>query len=332
MRLAKKLGLPLSIVATVLLSLVSLRIGALPVSTRATGAAIFAFDPASYEQTVVRNLRLPRTVLGALVGAALAVSGTSMQAITRNPLAGPSILGVNAGAAFAIVTSVYIGGITRPIHYVWFAFAGGTAAAVLVYGIGTSGQGGASPAKLALAGVIVSTLLGSWITALLLLDQQTLDVVRFWLVGSIAGRDEEVLAIMSPFLLVGVAGTLLLGHQLNVLSMGDDAARALGMRIGLVRASVAALVVLMSGAAVAAAGPIAFVGLAVPHIVRSVAGPDYRRILRHSVFAGPVVVLGADILGRVVARPSELQVGIVTALLGAPFLIGLARSRRTMEI
>lgn len=314
------------------LVLLSLRVGALPVSTADAIRALVAFEAGSYEQAVVRELRLPRTIIGLGVGAALALSGAAMQAVTRNPLAGPSILGVNTGAAFAIVTAIFLGGITRPIHYVWFAFVGGLAVALVVYAFGSAGRGGASPAKLALAGVVVSSLLGSWITALLVLDQQTLDVVRFWLVGSIAGRDLSVLVAMSPFLIVGAVGIVLLGHQLNVLSLGDETARTLGMRIGLVRLTVAVLVVLMSGAAVAAAGPIAFIGLAIPHIVRTVTGPDYRGIVISSLFAGPIVLLGADILGRVIAQPGELQVGIVTALVGAPFLIALARRRRTMEV
>ena len=312
--------------------LLSLRLGSLTVSTAQVWEALVSFSPDSYEQTVVRTLRVPRTLIGIGIGAALAVAGTAMQAVTRNPLAGPSILGVNSGAAFAIVTAIFAGGLTAPLEYVWFAFAGAFAAAAVVYGIGSAGRGGPSPAKLALAGVIVSSVLNSWITALLLFDQQTLDIVRFWLAGSLAGRDLRVFFSVLPFLAVGTIGTVLLGHQLNVLSMGEDTARALGLRTGRLRAATALLVVLSSGAAVAAAGPIGFVGLAVPHIVRGLTGPDYRWVLVLSVIVGPSLLLGADILGRILTRPTEIQVGIVTALTGAPFLIWLARRRRMVEV
>lgn len=316
----------------VLVGLLSLRIGSISVTNAEAINALFSYSSDSYEQTVVRSLRLPRTVIGLGVGAGLAVAGAAMQATTRNPLAGPSILGINSGAAFAIVLAVFLGHLSHPIQYVWFAFAGGLGAAALVYAIGSAGPGGASPAKLALAGVIISTLLSSWLTAMLVLDQQTLDVVRFWLAGSLAGRDMTVFLWVLPFLGGGMLGMLLLGHQLNIMSLGEDTARSLGMRTGLMRGVVAVLVVLMAGAAVAAAGPIGFVGLAVPHIVRMFSGPDYRWVLVYCLVAGPLLLLGADILGRIVIRPSELQVGIITAIVGAPFLIGLARQRKVSDL
>lgn len=319
-------------IALAVAALLSLRIGSAGVSTADAVNALFNYAPESYEQTVVRSLRVPRTVIGIGVGAALAVAGAAMQAATRNPLAGPSILGVNSGAAFGVVCAVFFGGLTHPLMFVWFAFAGGLAAAVVAYVISSAGQGGASPVKLALAGVVVSALLSSWLTGLLLIDQQTLEVVRFWLAGSLAGRDLDVFLAVLPFLVAGTAVMLLLGNQLNVLSLGDDAARSLGMRVGAVRGLVTLLVVLMAGSAVAAAGPIAFVGLAVPHMVRAVSGPDYRWVLLFSALAGPLLLLCADIAGRVVIRPSEVQVGIITAVVGAPFLIYLARQRRIPDL
>ncbi len=325
-------ALLLIVAALAVVTLMSLRIGSIGITNSDALNALFDYNPESYEETVVRFLRFPRTVIGLGVGAALAVAGAAMQAATRNPLAGPSILGVNSGAAFAIVTAVFFGQLTDPLQYVWFAFVGALAAVVVVYTIGAAGPGGASPVKLALAGVIVSALLGSWTTALLLMDDQTLDVVRFWLAGSLAGRDLDVFFAALPFLGLGVVGTLLLAHQLNILSLGEDTARSLGMRTGRMRAIVTILVVLMAGGAVAAAGPIGFVGLAVPHIVRAVSGPDYRWVLAFCLFVGPLLLLTADITGRVAARPSELQVGIVTALVGAPFLIALARQRRIAEL
>lgn len=330
--LSRSFLLLLVALALALAALMSLRIGSIGITTADAFNALVEYNPDSHEETVVRSLRFPRTVIGLGVGAALALAGAAMQAATRNPLAEPSILGVNSGAAFAIVTVVFLGHLTHPLHYIWFAFAGALGASVVVYAIGSAGPGGASPVKLALAGIIVHTLLSSWLTALLILDQQTLEVVRFWLAGSLAGRDLSVFFSVSPFLGVGVVAMLLLGHQLNVLSLGDDTARSLGMKTGRMRAVIAVLVVLMAGSAVAAAGPIAFVGLAVPHIVRVLSGPDYRWVLVFCLFGGPLLLLGADIAGRVVARPSEVQVGIVTAFAGAPFLIALARRRRIADL
>lgn len=330
--LARATGLAGVLGVLAVASLLSLRIGSLPVTIEQVLDALFNYSEDSYEQTVIRSLRLPRTLIGLGAGAALAVAGAAMQAVTRNPLAGPGILGVNSGAAFGVVMAVFFGGLTEPLQFVWFAFAGGLGASLLVYAVGSAGAGGATPVKLALAGVVISALLGTWQTAILLLDEQSLDVVRYWLAGSISGRDMRVFALVAPFLTCGTIGLLLFGHQLNVMNMGEDAARALGMRTGRVRAVVTLLVVLSAGASVAAAGPIGFVGLAVPHMVRAATGPDYRWILVYSLIVGPILILGADITGRIVARPAELQVGIVTALLGAPFLISLARRRKVAAL
>lgn len=324
----RTLGLLAVLGGLAVVCLLSLRVGSVQVSTDAAIRAFTAFD-GSNEHVIVRSLRLPRTLIGLGVGAALAVAGSIMQAVTRNPLADPGILGVNAGAAFAIVTAVFLLGVVTPSMYVWFAFAGALAAAVLVYAVGSAGHSGATPVKLALAGVVVTALLGSWTSGILVFNQRTLDEVRFWLAGSLTGRGLEVLAQVSPFLAVGVVVGLGMARQLNALSLGEDAARALGQRTGLVRAGCAVLVVLLAGSAVAVAGPIAFVGLAVPHLARMLVGPDYRWILPYGALLGPTLLLAADILGRVLARPSELQVGIVTAVVGAPFLIHLAR-RRTL--
>jgi iron complex transport system permease protein len=313
-------------------AMLSLRFGSISISNADAWDALFNYDAESYNQTVVRSLRLPRTLIGLGVGAALAVAGATIQAATRNPLGDPSILGINAGAAFAIVTALYFGGLSSSHQYIWFAFGGALGAAMLVYVVAAAGRGGATPVKLALAGAIVASLLGSWTTALLLLDEQTLDIVRFWLAGSLAGRELDVFWTVLPFIGVGVAGALLLSRQLNVLSLGDDIARGLGMRTGRIRVASAVLVVLMAGGSVAAAGPIAFVGLAVPHIVRTFVGPDYRWILAYSLLVGPMLLLGADIAGRLVVRPEELQVGIITAFCGAPFLIAVVRSRRVAEL
>lgn len=323
--ISRSLGLIIGLVLVAAVGLLSLRFGSHPVSTRDAWNAVFHYDSTNYEQLVINTLRIPRTVIALGVGGALAVTGAVMQAITRNPLADSSILGVSGGASFAIVTAIYYLGITSALGFVWFAFAGAMMAAVLVFLVGASGKDGPTPIKLTLAGVVISALLGSWTSALILLDEQTMDTARFWLAGSVAGRPLEVFWVVSPFLIIGTLACLLMGHQLNVMSMGDETARSLGMNTTRTRLICAVLVVLITGAATAAAGPIGFVGLAVPHMVRSVVGPDYRWILAYSVLVGAVFLTGADILGRVVLETGELQVGIVTALLGAPFLVLLAR-------
>jgi iron complex transport system permease protein len=323
----RSVGLLVALGAVILIGLISIRIGSIGVSNTDVWNAIFNYHSDSYNETVIRTLRLPRTVIAIGIGGALAVAGAVMQAVTRNPLAGPDILGVNSGASFAIVSSMFFFGFDSITQYMWFGFAGAAVAAALVYIVGSAGKGGATPIKLALAGVVISSLLTAWTSSLTLLDEDTLDQARFWFAGSVVGRELSLFWTVSPFLIGGTLACLLMGHQLNVLSMGEDAARALGMQTGRIRIISSVLVVLISGAAVSVAGPIAFVGLATPHIVRSIVGPDYRWVLPYSVLIGAVFLTTADVIGRVVTRPGEIQVGIVTAIVGAPFLIYLARKR-----
>jgi iron complex transport system permease protein len=324
---ARALGLLVLVGVLAVVCLLSLRLGSVELTTQTVVRAFTDFD-GSNEHLIVTSLRVPRTLIGLGVGAALAVAGVIMQAVTRNPLAGPDILGVNAGAAFAIVTAVFLLGVVSPSMYVWFAFVGAALTTLLVYGIGSAGRSGATPVKLALAGVVVTALLSSWTSGLLVFNQRTLDEVRFWLAGSVAGRDLDVFWQVSPFLIGGTVVALLITRQLNALALGDDVSRSLGQRTALVRGGCAVLVVLLAGGAVSAAGPIGFVGLAVPHIARALTGPDHRWVMPYAAVLGPTLLLAADIAGRIVARPSELQAGIVTAIVGAPFLIHLARRRK----
>lgn len=326
----RTLGLLIAVGLLAWVALMSVRIGSVPIESGTVLDAFFDFN-GSDEHVIVRSLRVPRTLIGLGVGAALAVAGVVTQGVTRNPLGAPDILGINAGAAFAVVTAIHVLGFVSPLGYVWFAFAGALCAVVVVYALGSAGSGGPTPVKLALSGAVLTALLGSWTTALVVLDQRTLDEARFWLAGSIAGRDLTVFVTVLPFLLAGLAMSLVLGRQLNALSLGDDVARALGQRTGWVRIVCTTAVVLLAGSAVAAAGPVAFVALATPHIVRSLIGPDYRWVLPYSLLLGPVLLLSADILGRILMRPAELQVGIVTAVFGAPVLIHLVRSNRGLE-
>lgn len=284
------------------------------------------------EHVVVRSLRVPRTIAGLLVGVALGLAGAVMQGVTRNPLADPGLLGVSAGASFAVVFGISILGVGSALGYVWFAFAGAAVASVVVYTLGAIGRGGATPVKLALAGAAVSSFLLSMTTAMLLMDQSTLDEYRFWAVGSVAGRDQELIAQLAPFIVVGTLMALAAGPVLNSLALGDDVARSLGSRVGLARAFAATSVVLLVGAATAMAGPIAFVGLTIPHVARAITGPDYRWVLAYSMVLAPILLLGSDVIGRIIARPGELQVGIVTAVVGAPFFVMLVRRRRLAEL
>ncbi|MFF0266663.1 FecCD family ABC transporter permease [Kribbella sp. NPDC004536] len=287
----------------------------------------FADFSGSDTDRVVRYLRLPRTVAGLLVGAALGLSGAVMQGVTRNPLADPGILGVNAGAAVAVVAAIGVFGVHSLTGYVWFALGGALVATVVVYLIG-----GAAPVKLALAGAAISALLGSLTSVATLTDLSTLNEYRFWVVGSLSLASGSVVAQAVPFVAVGTCLALVLGRSLNQLALGEDLARALGTRVLLVRVLAGLAVVVLAGTATAIAGPIGFLGLAVPHVARLLLGPDQRRILPLSMLLAPAVLLLADVVGRFVARPAELQVGIVTAIVGAPLFIALVRRRRTAAL
>ena len=316
----------------VVVVLVSIAVGSRQIALGTVLDALADPSDADDEHIVIRSLRVPRTVAGLLVGVALGLAGAVMQGVTRNPLADPGLLGVSAGASFAVVFGISVIGVGSALGYVWFAFAGAAVASLVVYSLGAIGRGGATPVKLALAGAAVSSFLLSMTTAMLLMDQSTLDEYRFWAVGSVAGRDPDVIAQLAPFIVVGTLMALAAGPVLNSLALGDDVARSLGSRVGLARCFAAVSVVLLVGAATALAGPIAFVGLTIPHVARAITGPDYRWVLAYSMVLAPILLIGSDVIGRVVARPGELQVGIVTAVIGAPFFVLLVRRRRLAEL
>lgn len=289
----------------------------------------------SSDAAIVREVRLPRTLLGIAAGAALGLSGALMQSLTRNPLAEPGLLGVNAGAAAAVVAGISLLGLTTVHEYVWLGFAGAGCATVLVYLVGsrTRGRGAsAAPVRLTLAGAAITAVLMAAVWAMTFLDRQALDLYRFWAVGSLSGRDLEVLTQVLPFLAAGVVVGLMLAGPLNAMALGEDTGRALGLRPGLVRGVTGVAVTVLCGAATAAVGPLAFVGLAVPHAVRGLTGPDDRWVLPLSALAAPVLLLLSDVLGRVIAAPAEIQVGVVTAFIGAPVLIALASRRRVVAL
>lgn len=291
------------------------------------------FDPTSASQTVVRDMRVPRTLLGLSAGAALGISGAVLQGLTRNPLADPGILGINAGAAAFVVGGIMLFGTQQLAAYIWLAFLGAGFATVVVYGVASLGREGATPIKLALAGAAITAGLTSVTSAIVLVNVDAFQELRTWQVGSLAGRYIDVFQQTAPFIAVGlVAAALFAGKALNGLALGEDVARALGQRVGLTRALLFVLVAVLCGAATAACGPIVFVGLVVPHVARLFCGPDYRWILPYSIVLAPIVLLLADIVGRVVLAPGELQVGVVLGVLGAPVFIALVRYRNLAEL
>jgi iron complex transport system permease protein len=313
-----------AVAVLVLVTAASLAVGARGLAPETVWQALTRFNPANGDHAVV-HARIPRTVLGLLAGAALGLAGAGMQGLARNPLADPGILGINAGAALAVVTGIYVFGISSLTGYIWFAFIGAAAAAAVVYLIASLGRDGAPPVKLALAGAALSAGLFSLMNVILISSQDTLDRFRFWQVGGIAGRDWSAVLPGVPFLVLGAAIVLGTGRILNSLALGDDIARGLGQRVGLVRGVAALGIVLLSGSATALAGPIGFVGLVVPHAVRFLSGPDYRWILPLSMVLAPALLLAADVAGRVVLLPGEVPAGIMTALVGAPVFVWLVR-------
>lgn len=313
----------LGIAALMLCAALSLALGARSVPLPTVAEALFGHAHGR-DAIVVTGLRLPRTVVGLAVGAALGVAGAVAQGITRNPLAAPTTLGINAGAGFAVVTAIYALHLTRPVEYVWFAFAGAAGAALFAQALGRR-AGDLDPVRLALGGTVLQLVLMSWTSAVMLASRRTLDEARFWLAGSLAERTLEVLYPMLPTLAIGMLLALAVSPALNTLALGDDAAQALGVPVTRIRLVGTIAVVLLAGSAVAVAGPVAFIGLAAPHLVRLLLGGDHRLLVPGCLIAGPLLLLAADILGRLVVRPSELEVGIVTAFLGAPLLAVLAR-------
>jgi iron complex transport system permease protein len=311
----------------VLIALASIAVGSkdIPLST-AIDSLLHASD--SDDRAIIMSLRLPRTALGIMVGMALGLAGALIQALTRNPLADPGILGVNAGASFAVTIAVGVFGFSTLSGYIWFAFAGAILTTVLVYAIGSIGRGAATPIRLTLAGVAIGAVLSGVSSGLALLDPATFDRLRYWRAGSLAVPGFDDILIVAPFILAGVILAALVARPLNAVALGDDLAASLGANIMRTRAIVVVAVTLLAGAATAVAGPIGFIGLMVPHVARWISGPDQRWIAAFTLVLAPILLLGSDIIGRIIMRPGELQVGIVSAFVGAPVLILLARRRK----
>ncbi|WP_208020546.1 FecCD family ABC transporter permease [Labedella phragmitis] len=321
-------GIAVAVVA--LLAFASVVIGSRDVSIADVVAAIGGSVDNTSEAAVAK--RLPRTVLALVVGLALGLAGAVMQGVTRNPLADPGILGVNMGASLAIVVGIAWFGLSTATGYLWVATVGAGVAAVFVYAIGSLGRGGATPLKLALAGAATSAALASFVTAISLPRGDISGTVRSWLIGGVGGAGWTSIGQMAPFLAVGVLVSLLSARRLNSLALGDELATGLGERVAVTRAVAALGAVLLCGAATAIAGPIAFVGLVVPHACRLLVGVDHRWLLPFSGVVGAGLVVASDVLGRIVARPGEVDVGIITAILGAPVFIAIVRRRKVSSL
>lgn len=278
------------------------------------------------------TVRLPRTLLAAIVGACLAIAGTTMQAVTRNPLADPGIFGVLSGAALAVVIGLAFFGLTHPISTMIVAIIGSSIAAVFVYVIGSIGQGGPTPLKLALAGAATTAAISSLVSAIILPRARVMDTFRFWQIGGVGGAEWLPIGMATPFLIVGFGLCLISASKLNALALGDDVAASLGTNVVRARIVSSFGALILCGTATALAGPIGFVGLIVPHICRLLVGTDHRWLLPLSAVSGAILLLGADTLGRVVTRPSEIAVGILTPLIGGPLFIWIVRRFKVREL
>lgn len=321
------LGIMVLISALGAVLVLSITYGANPLPITEFWRTVFTPD-GTEASSIVWTLRVPRTLVGIVAGAAFGVAGALIQAITRNPLADPGILGVNAGAGFAITVGVGVFGVTGIAGYVWFSFIGAVSATVLVYLIGAGGRGAVSPVTLVLAGIALAAVLTAFSTFLQLIDEETFRSFRNWSLGSLARVPVSDTLTVLPLIVMGLLLASTISGSLNAVALGDDQAASLGANVKRTRTIGLIAVTLLAGGANALTGGIAFVGLAVPHLVRWLTGPDQRWIIAYTVIASPVLVLGADVLGRVIARPGEIEAGVMAAVIGAPVLIALVRRRK----
>ncbi|MFF5516294.1 FecCD family ABC transporter permease [Streptomyces coeruleorubidus] len=326
-RRRRVVGLGALVLVLVAAGAVSLAVGARALSPGEVWHGLFAAPESDQRLTeirlIVETVRVPRTVLAIVAGVALGVGGALIQGYTRNPIADTGLLGVNSGASFTVVTVIAVFGLSDPFQYIWFAFLGAAVAGVVVFGLASIGRGAGNPLTLALAGQGVTVFLAAMTTAIALSDQKSLNALRFWNAGSVAGVGFGVIWPVTGFIAAGLVLALITLPALNLLNLGDDVARGLGVNIALSRTIGITAITLLAGAATAACGPIAFLGLMVAHVARYMTGPDYRWLVPYAGLLGAVVLLVCDIVGRLVVRPSELDAGVVVALLGAPFFAAL---------
>ncbi len=330
---AKSQGVPTPAHFTIVLAVCLLTLGICVLASLAFGSRIIAFkdvvdglfNPSidSYEAGVIGQ-RMTRTVFGLLCGGALGIAGALMQAVTRNPVADPSILGVNTGASLFVVVGIAFLNIGTASQYILFACLGAALTALFVLGIGSMGNGGPTPVKLVLAGAATSAILSSLVSAIIIPRSNVMDQVRRWQVGSVGGASWEDVATFGPLFVVGVLIAVITAPALNALALGDETATGLGVRTGVLRLVASLAAVVLCGTVTAFAGPIGFVGLLATHLIRLMLGPDQRFLIPMSALVGAIVLTGSDVVGRVLGRPGELEVAIVTAFIGAPILIIVA--------
>jgi iron complex transport system permease protein len=327
---ARAAGLLVAVIVAVVAATGSVWLGSRGVSWSDVRAALGGADDTLGQAAVTK--RIPRTLLALLAGGALGVSGAVMQGVTRNPIADPGILGVNMGASLAIVIGIVYFGMVDPSSYIWVAIAGAAIAAVFVYAVGSLGRGGATPLKLALAGASTSAALTSFVTAIVLPRNDVAGTFQSWQIGGVGGATFAKLGAVAPFLVVGFVVCLLSARGLNTIALGDDLAGGLGEHVAVTRGIAAVGAVVLCGATTAVCGPILFVGLVVPHACRLVVGPDHRWVIPLSALTGAALVTVSDTVGRLVAKPQEIDVGIITALVGAPVFISIVRRQRVREL
>ena len=315
----------LSLLFLVLSFMSSVSYGQYMVSGKSVWSAFWAYDPNSIDQVIVRTTRLSRALVACLVGASLAVAGVLMQALTRNPLASPSIFGVNSGAVFAIVLFSTFFSVTSLTTFLWLAFLGAGVAGALVYGLGSLGRDGLSPVRIVLSGAAITALFMAFTQGILVIGQEGLDSVLFWVAGSVSGRDLFMIMPLIPAFIVGIVLAILMAPQINILLSGDDIAKGLGQNTVLIKVVLSLLIIGLAGGSVALGGSIGFIGLIVPHMVRAVVGHDHKWLIPLSALWGAILLLCADVVSRFVIMPEEVPIGVTTAILGAPFFIYLAR-------
>jgi iron complex transport system permease protein len=321
----------ISIVLLLICMILSVTYGAVSVGYHNVINAIKNVGMEEYETSVVA-IRIPRVLFGVIAGAALSTSGVMMQSITRNPIADPSILGVNTGASLFVVCGMAFFHISTSEQYIWLAFAGAALTSVFVYGLAAMGSGGATPMKLALAGTATSIALQSLINTIMLPDGQVMDKFRFWQVGNIGAASWDDIRTILPYFIVGFVLAIALIHPLNTMALGDEMAVALGINVNVTRGLAALAGVLLCASTTALAGPIGFVGLTVPHLVRAVTGPNLKKVIPFSAIIGACLLLTADLIGRLLGRPGEIESGIITALIGAPVFIIIIRKVKVQSL
>lgn len=324
---AKSLGLAGCLVVTLIAALASIALGQTAMSLDTVLDALFAYDDSVINHIIVRANRLNRAVLALLVGSSLALAGTLMQALTRNALASPSLFGINAGALFFVALAFTFLSLTSVSQFIWFAFLGAALAGLLVYLLGMSGPAGLSPVRIVLAGAAMTALFVAFTQGLLILNQESLEGILYWLGGSVAGTSFETMAPFVPLFVIALLATAALVRQINLMMLDEAVARSLGQRVLATRLALGAIVVVLAGGSVALAGMIGFIGLIVPHLARGLFGRDHRWVLPAAALLGASLLLGADTLSRFIAPPQEIPVGALTALVGTPFFIFVARKR-----